>query len=227
MSTVIPKKKMLILRATSDACNAEVIQLATIAAMLGMDEPVPVDIKTTQDLADILHSGESYDYLYIAAHGDAEGFCGDELFVSWSQFAGMLCIAPVLNPNAILLLACCRGGLKHVSYTMFASCDKIDYVFGPRWSVTASDITLGFHTFMYNMEDRRLQPDRAAERASKATDFDFLCFDRVEAELTSEYQDRYQAQFNVYPIDEGQTLNTVVGGNQPATQTVVIDPDAA
>ena len=40
------------------------------------------------------------------------------------------------------------------------------------------------------MEQRKLQPDQAAKRASDGTGYDFLCFDRVEIEQTEEYQCR-------------------------------------
>ena len=192
-------KKMLILRATSDACDVEVEQIQSIAQMLGMERPTVADIKTRDDLKKAISSGESYDYLYIAAHGDGEGFGDNNGFsLSWWDFSFDLCQTDVLGQNCVLLLACCRGGLKYVAYDIFAGCDRIEYVFGPRWTVNASDITAGFHTFIYNMEEKRLQPDQAAERASKGTGFDFLCFDRVEVEQTDEYLNRIYQE----PVEE-------------------------
>ena len=69
-----------------------------------------------------------------------------------------------------------------MSDQLFGSCDQIDYVCGPRWTVTGDDITAGFHVFVYNMEIRREQPSTSVSRASKATGYDFFCYDRVEYE---------------------------------------------
>ena len=188
----MPKKKMLILRATSDACDVEVSHIQTIAQMHQMEKPKVADISSRDELKEAISDGNSYDYIYIAAHGDCDGFGDNEGFdMSWEDFAFDLCTTDVLAQNCVLLLACCRGGFKYVAFDMFAGCDKIEYVFGPRWTLRAEDITAGFHTFIYNMESRRLQPNQAAERASNGTGYDFLCYDRVEVEQTAEFIERY------------------------------------
>ena len=69
-----------------------------------------------------------------------------------------------------------------VAMSMFLACSKIDYVIGPRWTVTAQDITTAFHVFLYNLAIRREQPSTAATRASAATGYDFYYYDRVEVE---------------------------------------------
>lgn len=78
------------------------------------------------------------------------------------------------------MLGCCRGGLKRVALQLFCACDSIDYVCGPRWTVTGADISAGFHIFIYNMVVRREQPSTAVHRASMGTGYDFFCHDRVE-----------------------------------------------
>ena len=67
-----------------------------------------------------------------------------------------------------------------VALVMFDACASIDYIAGPRWTVTGQDITTGFHVFIYNMLIRKEQPGTAAHRASAATGYDFFCHDRVE-----------------------------------------------
>jgi hypothetical protein len=91
-----------------------------------------------------------------------------------------------LNAESVLLLGCCRGGLKKVASELFYYCSQIDYVCGPRWAVTGQDISAGFHIFIYNMEVRREQPSTAVNRASKGTGYDFFCHDRVE------FEDKYE-----------------------------------
>ena len=69
-----------------------------------------------------------------------------------------------------------------VAMQLFNACLKIDYVTGPRWTVTPQDITTGFHIFLYNLAIRREQPSTAASRASAGTGYDFYYYDRVELE---------------------------------------------
>jgi len=180
-------KRMLLLRVTSDACNVEVHQIQAVAKMHNMITDV-FNIQSDDDFYKAVSSGNAYDYVYVAAHGNAQGIGGDHgYFIEWFKFAYLSCNQVGLNENCVFLLACCRGGLRSVALDIFAGCPHIEYVFGPRWTVTAPDITAGFHTFIYNMEHRKMQPDQAANRASQGTGYDFLCFDRVETELTSDY----------------------------------------
>jgi hypothetical protein len=180
---MVSPKKLLILKASKDVCAAETAHLLAIADLFSMATTV-VEFNSTTDLQGKLPAGERYDYLYLAAHanpdcfGEADGTC----LVRWEEFAAVLCMAGCLETGAVLLLACCRGGLRRVADTLFFNCCDIDFVCGPRWKATAADITAGFHTFMYNLESRREQPSIAAARASAATGYDFFCYDRVELE---------------------------------------------
>ena len=183
-------KQMLILRITSDACDVEISQIKAAAEMNGIVVDTSEEITTTQQLIDAVDRQNPYDYIYVASHGNAEGISGNDYSVAWYEFADHVCVAETINDNCIFLLACCRGGFRRVAYDMFAGCPLIEYVFGPRWNLTKSDITTAFHIFIYNMEQRKLQPDQAAKRASDGTGYDFLCFDRVEIEQTEEYQYR-------------------------------------
>jgi hypothetical protein len=176
-------KKLLILKASEDICAAEVDHLKTIADMFGM-VPDVFDLTEPASLLKAMIGRGKYDYIYLGAHANESGFGeGDGSTVMlWPDFALALCASECLNRESILLLGCCRGGLRRVAMQLFTGCTQIDYVCGPRWTVTGLDITAGFHVFIYNMEVRHEQPSCAIERASKATGYDFFCYDRVEVE---------------------------------------------
>ena len=180
-------KNLLILRASRDICDIEINQIQAIAAMHNMSVDVH-PITESRSLNQLADYHKLWDYIYLATHANPDGFGDPEgYFVSWKKFSEIICPMNILNNNCVFLLSCCRGGIKHVCYDIFASCNKTEYVCGPRWTLTAEDLTAGFHAFIYNMEKRKLQPDQAAQRASAATGYDFLCYDRVEIERDPEY----------------------------------------
>lgn len=174
-------KQLLIVKASSDICAAEVEHIRSIATMFDMKN-CTVDITSIDDFRKKICPRRKYDYIYLAAHANTASFGTSDgiINIGWIDFAGVLCETDCLNRECILLLGCCRGGLKGVSELLFMSCDKIDYVCGPRWLANKHDITTGFHVFIYNMEIRNEQPSHAAKRASDATGYDFFCYDRVE-----------------------------------------------
>lgn len=201
-------KKLLIIKASSDLCAAELEHIKTIATMFPMEhetyEPAdaaafqPGRAKADQCCQGPLVQGPSafqgamanrgkFDYIYLGAHANAAGFGNSDgsSITKWECLGSELCATNCLNEGCVLLLACCRGGLRQVAMRLFTSCKQIDYVCGPRWTVTGLDITTGFHVFTYNMEIRHEQPSCAAERASRATGYDFFCYDRVEVEDSS------------------------------------------
>jgi hypothetical protein len=184
-------KKLLIIKASKDVCSAEVEHIKTIADMFEMVHETFDLIDPSRFQAAMIGRGK-YDYIYLGAHADLFGFGESDgsTVMQWEQFADALCKSQCLVPESILLLGCCRGGLRQVAMRLFFSCSQIDYVCGPRWTVTGLDITAGFHVFIYNMEVRHEQPSCASERASKATGYDFFCYDRVELE------DSYVASLN-------------------------------
>ncbi len=189
------KKSLLILKASNDICGSEIDHVKTIAAMFEMDE-CEWDMKSVEDFKQSPCLSRKYDYIYLAAHANSESFGTSDgaMSIGWDAFALALCETGCLNPESILLLGCCRGGLKGVAQILFYSCDQIDYVCGPRWTVTGHDISAGFHTFLYNMEIRKEQPSSAASRASSATGYDFFCYDRIEFE--DEYRTLISAMEN-------------------------------
>ena len=176
-------KRLLIIKASNDVCSSEIDHIKTVADMFGITHCTSVLTDMATFKSDLC-AGGNYDYVYLAAHADLTGFgeADGSISVDWSVFAEALCEAECLNPESILLLGCCRGGLKKVAIQLFYYCSQIDYVCGPRWTVTGQDISAGFHIFVYNMKVRREQPSTAVLRASQGTGYDFFCHDRVEFE---------------------------------------------
>lgn len=178
-------KRLLLIKASKDICAAEIDHITKIADLFGMAHCL-IEVASIKDIRKKICPGDQYDYIYLAAHanlqcfGESDGTCA----VGWAEFAIALCELGCLKFGSVLLLGCCRGGLKGVANTLFLNCTQIDYVCGPRWTVSGADITAGFHIFVYNMEVRREQPSTAADRASNATGYDFFCYDRVETEDT-------------------------------------------
>lgn len=181
------RKNLLIIKASSDICPSEIDHLKAIAAMFDIRECV-VELRDMSAFRSQLCAGRKYDYIYLGAHASVDAF-GDpdgNTVIPWIELATAFCSSNCLNPGAILLLGCCRGGLKKVALQLFFACDRIDYVCGPRWTLIPADMSAGFHIFLYNMEIRREQPSTAIGRASNATGYDFFCHDRIEMEYEIE-----------------------------------------
>lgn len=176
------RKRLLIIKAASDVCASEIDHLKAISEMFDI-EHCTMQLTDMASFESKLCSGShKYDYIYLAAHANTNYFgeADGSVMIPWDELAIAFCTAGCLEAGAILLLGCCRGGLKNVALQLFFSCDQIDYVCGPRWTVTGADISAGFHIFIYNMEIRREQPSTAVGRASNGTGYDFFCHDRVE-----------------------------------------------
>jgi hypothetical protein len=178
-------KNLLILCARSDSCDAEVGLIEAVGTLCGMNICKETIIKE-DDLKGCLcgRNNKKWDYVYLDTHADIHGF-GDAyggLDLKWSKFAKVVCEADCLAEGSMLFLGCCRGGLRSVANRLFGNCNQIDYVCGPRWTLTPDDVAAAFHVFIYNLETRREQPSVAVERASQGTGYDFFCYDRAELE---------------------------------------------
>jgi len=94
-------------------------------------------VKDNEDLENILYSHGLFDYIYLSAHGNSEGFASEDekVNMSWQKLAMLLCKSKCMNEDSILLLSCCRGGLMEVAYNIFLTCQQICYVLGPRQSL--------------------------------------------------------------------------------------------
>lgn len=202
--------RMLLVKASSDICAAEICHIQSICEMFGIEHRV-VELKDLDGFCELVGSLGKFDYLYLGAHADTAGFgeADGSVGYDWESFAAVLCSTDCLRYGSVLMLGCCRGGLRMVALQLFYACAKIDYVTGPRWTVTSQDITTGFHIFLYNMACRKEQPSTAATRASAGTGYDFYYYDRVEAEdamYSRLMEDRIRRDLAL-PAENGSTVD--------------------
>lgn len=180
-------KKLLILKGSEDVCKEEVFHIANSAKLFGI-EPYYQEIRSLEDVKNLKDLGVRFDYIHLCAHANPECFGDNKTYeVKWIDFGSTICFREILNEGAVFLLACCRSGLNKVAYDLFFSCSMIEYVCGPRWTLTALDLSVAFNVFLYNMEIRKLQPNQAAEKMSHAVGYDFYCYDRIEVERMADY----------------------------------------
>ena len=180
------KKRILILKACGSSdepheCNG----ICEQAQLYGI-ESVCRCVKDNEELESILYSHGLFDYIYLSAHGNSDGFASEDekVNMSWQKLAILLCKSKCMNEDSILMLSCCRGGLMEVAYDFFLTCQQICYVLGPRQSLTSADMHICFGIFLYNMEMRRVDPVVACEKIKLATDQRFSCYDREEESIS-------------------------------------------
>lgn len=176
------QKRILILKACGSSdepheCNG----ICEHAQLYGI-EPVCKCVRNNEDLGTILSSNGQFDYIYLSAHGNLDGFASEDGLVdmSWQRLAMLLCQTKTMNEDSILMLSCCRGALMEVAYKIFTTCLQICYVLGPRQSLTSADMHICFGIFLYNIERRGVDPVVACEKIKMATDQRFSCYDREE-----------------------------------------------
>lgn len=176
------QKRILILKACGSSdepheCNG----ICEHAQLYGI-EPVCKCVRNNEDLGTILSSNGQFDYIYLSAHGNLDGFASEDGLVdmSWQRLAMLLCQTKTMNEDSILMLSCCRGGLMEAAYKIFTTCLQICYVLGHRQSLTSADMHICFGIFLYNIERRGVDPVVACEKIKMATDQRFSCYDREE-----------------------------------------------
>lgn len=152
-------------------------------------DPICKCVQSNEDLRNILLSNGQFDYIYLSAHGNSDGFASEnrKVEMSWQELAMLLCNSACMNEDSILMLSCCRGGLMEVAYTMFLTCFKICYVLGPRQSLASADMYICFGIFLYYIEKRGVDPVVACEKIKLATDQRFSCYDREEESMNLDY----------------------------------------
>ncbi|OOQ58302.1 hypothetical protein [Mucilaginibacter pedocola] len=212
-------KKMLILRACGSAGeDKECVNIKAQAELYGISvhDHCP---KTNEELIQALNGGETFDYIYLASHGNEEGFGNEDgtIDLTWMNFGTQLCTATCMNEDCIILLSCCRGGLNQVAYTLFYCCEKIAYIAGPRQSLYPYDLLIGFNILLYNLEHRGIDPIVACEKIKAGTDIRFVCFDRLETESEPAYW-MHIKRFNP------ETLNQVNEAKEKANETPAYIP---
>lgn len=137
------KKQILILKAcgSPDEPPHECNRICEQVLLYGI-EPVCKCVKDNEDLESTLYSHGLFDYIFISAHGNAEGFASEyeKVNMHWKKLSILLCQSKCMNENSILMLSCCWGGLIEVAYDIFLTCQQIYCVLGPRQSLTSADI---------------------------------------------------------------------------------------
>lgn len=195
-------KYLLILKAHEDICGNE-IGLVTHQAQFFNITVVEETIDSERTLLDIFEKHErekiSFDFVYLCTHADSSGFdikMGiDKSEMTWARFAQIVCESGVLNYNTVFLLACCRGGLFKVATDMFAVCNKINFICGAKWTLRPADLSTGFVVFLYNLCFKSAEPSYAAQKATAATDYTFVCHDRSEIESHPQFENRRWALY--------------------------------
>lgn len=188
------RKRILILKACGGSdepheCNG----ICEQAQLYGI-ESVCKCVKNNEDLEGLLYSHGLFDYIYLSAHGNSEGFSSEDekVNMSWQKLPMLLCKSKCMNEDSILMLSCCRGGLLEVAYDIFLTCQQICYVLGPRQSLTSADMHICFGIFLYNMEIRSADPVVACEKIKLSTDQRFSCYDRQEESISlSNYREMH------------------------------------
>jgi hypothetical protein len=191
------KKSILILKATKDICGNEIGLIQNHCELLKMNttvEHIDSEAGLNKIIEKLATQNKSFDFIYLCTHGDKEGFLanmGDaEHNISWAKFGQILCESWIINDDSILLLACCKGGLFQVTTDILSVCNKINFVCGVKWNVAAWDLTTGFVVFLHNIINKDAEPSYAAQKASLATDYTFVCYDRDEIEMHPQYLQR-------------------------------------
>jgi hypothetical protein len=212
-------KKMLILRACgSTGEDEECINIKSQAELYEIEvhDKCP---KNNTELSQILNEGETFDYIYLATHGNEDGFSNESgsIDFSWIDFGTELCSAMCMKEDCIVLLSCCRGGLNQVAYDLFYCCLKISYVVGPRQSLYPYDLLIGFNILLYNLEHRGIDPIVACEKIKSGTDIRFVCFDRLETEAEPAYW------MHIKRVD-AETLNQVNQAKEKANEPLAYVP---
>jgi hypothetical protein len=214
---VATAKSILVLRASKDICGDEVGLVTHNCQLLGMtvhNEDIPTEEALTKVVKKYLLAEVQFDYIYLCSHGDKEGFeidlSGSKLFILWSSFSQHLCENGILNDDTIFLLACCKGGLMQVAIDIMSVCNKINYICGVKWNAYPWDLTTGFVVFIHNIENKNAEPNYAAQKASLATDYTFVCYDRDEIEMAPQYLNRrYDLYLQLGWIDaDGKWIET-------------------
>jgi len=174
-------KEMLILNASEDITSEEIKCIAGQAELYSIKCYLH-NIASFKDLYECLFNGQTYNYIYLSTHGCETSFgnISGSVSVKWMTFAAMICASGVAKEGAVFFHSCCRGGLNQVAWEMFACCPKIEFVCGPRHDLYAEDLVTAFNLFLYNIEIRKIDPVRSAEKVLTATDVRLICYDRLE-----------------------------------------------
>ncbi|GAA3521357.1 hypothetical protein GCM10022393_39650 [Aquimarina addita] len=184
------KKNLLFVRITQDVLTNSAQGLFSFVQHFNINI-VAEDIKNVGELEALLR-GNRYDYIYLAGHGDETCFTDNQDFnLTWSEIGNLICETNCLNPESIIMLYCCKGGMGSVVYQLMGMCENIKYVCGAKQSVSSLDLTTAFTMFLYHYEHRHINPVISAQKASLATDIRLECYDRGDVEMNPLFHQHY------------------------------------
>lgn len=186
-------KNLLFVRITPDVLTNSAQGLFSFVQHFNINI-VAKDIQKVEELEELLN-GNKFDYIYLAGHGDETCFTDNVDFnLSWSDIGNLICNTDCLNPESIIMLYCCKGGMGSVVYTLMGMCENIKYVCGAKQSVSSLDLTTAFTMFLYHFEHRGINPVISAQKASLATDIRLECYDRGDVEMNPIFHQYYYCE---------------------------------
>lgn len=186
-------KNLLFVRVTEDVLTNSVKSLIEFYKHFNI-AMTAIDIRSVEELEPLLKD-KKYDYIYLAGHGDETCFTDNNNFnLSWSDIGNIICKTDCLNPESIIMLYCCKGGMGSVVYTLMGMCENIKYVCGAKQSVRSIEISTAFTMFLYNHEYRGINPVISAQKASLATDIRLECYDRGDVEMNPIFHQFYYCE---------------------------------
>ncbi|MBS9767099.1 MAG: hypothetical protein KGV44_06125 [Flavobacteriaceae bacterium] len=184
------EKKLLFIRITEDVKTNSALSLFNFVEHFKI-KIIAEDINDIDELRRLLIQ-DTYDYIYLAGHGDENCFTDNKNFnLKWKEIGRIICETSCLNPESIVMLYCCKGGMAKVVYTLMKMCDNIKYVCGAKQSVNSLDLTTAFTMFLYNFEYKGINPVISAQKASLATDIRLECYDRSDVETNPLFHTNY------------------------------------
>jgi hypothetical protein len=143
-----------------------------------------VEATDEYDLEVKLQSDDPCDFIYVSSHGDEYSMCNESrtLDLSWIEFGTILCESGNLKSETIIILSCCRGGLKQVAYKIFHSCPGVRYVVGPITSQSSEQLHICYANLIYSVVCRDMDPVVACRKIEALTDIRLFFSDRLEVE---------------------------------------------
>lgn len=175
---------MLFLQLTEDyGLEAELIQ-ATGAVAHGITA-VPYKYNGAQELWNYLSQSthESYEYIFIGAHGNAHGVYSDDgIAMTWSDLSFALCGNPGLTQECVVYLGCCKGGLERIANILMLHCSTIHYVCGSTCNITPNESGAAFRTFCEHHR-HGATANKIESAVSAATTKGFSVYSRYERDL--------------------------------------------
>lgn len=190
---IMAEKNLLFVRITKDVLTNSANGLFSFAQHFNI-KITASDIQTEEELKALL-KGNRFDYIYLAGHGDETCFTDNKDFsLSWSDIGNIICETNCLNPESIIMLYCCKGGMGSVVYTLMGMCENIKYVCGAKQSVSSLDLVTAFTMFLFHYEHRGINPVISAQKASFATDIRLECYDRGDVEMNPLFHQNYYCE---------------------------------